>query len=48
MHDPEIYENPDDFRPERFLKENKSTDSDTIRDPFDFVFGFGRRYDILH
>ena len=47
MHDPKVYENPDDFRPERFLKTNGITDSVDIRDPFDFVFGFGRRYDIL-
>ena len=47
MHDPKVYENPDEFRPERFLKEDGPTGSDIIRDPFDFVFGFGRRYDSL-
>ena len=47
MHDPKVYENPDDFRPERFLKTNGTTDSIDVRDPFDFVFGFGRRYDKL-
>ena len=27
---------PDSFRPERFIESN-------VRDPFEFVFGFGRR-----
>ncbi|KAH9836047.1 cytochrome P450 monooxygenase [Rhodofomes roseus] len=35
--DPEYYEEPDVFKPERFLSANPE------RDPRDFVFGFGRR-----
>ena len=42
MHDPEVYDNPDEFRPERFLRDGKL--DPTVRDPFAFVFGFGRRY----
>ena len=33
--------NPDLFRPERFIRNGK-LDPD-VRDPSDFVFGFGRR-----
>ena len=42
MHDPETYENPDEFRPERFIRDGRLDNS--VRDPFDYVFGFGRRY----
>ncbi len=41
MHDPEVYENPDDFRPERFLKDG-GINLD-VRDPAKYIFGFGRR-----
>ncbi|KAI0767318.1 cytochrome P450 [Fomes fomentarius] len=41
MHDPEVYENPDEFRPERFLKDGR-INSD-MRDPAKYIFGFGRR-----
>lgn len=41
MHDPEIYEEPDEFVPERFLKDGKLNRQ--IRDPAVAAFGFGRR-----
>ena len=42
MRDPAAYDNPDEFRPERFLDGDGKMDP-AVRDPFDFVFGFGRR-----
>ena len=42
MHDSETYEDPDVFRPERFMRDGK-LDPNT-RDPVPFVFGFGRRH----
>ncbi|GAV99374.1 cytochrome p450 [Lentinula edodes] len=36
-HDPEVYKNPMEFNPERFLGESPE------QDPKDMVFGFGRR-----
>ena len=44
MRDPNAYEKPDEFRPERFIK-NEKIDS-SVRDPFAFTFGFGRRYTV--
>ena len=41
MHDPAVYEDPDVFRPERFIRDGK-LDPD-VRDPYAYVFGFGRR-----
>ncbi|TBU24744.1 cytochrome P450 [Dichomitus squalens] len=41
MHDPDVYEDPDVFRPERFIRDGK-LDS-TVQDPAAFVFGFGCR-----
>ena len=41
MHDPETYEDPDEFRPERLLRDGKPDPA--VKDPYDFVFGFGRR-----
>ena len=41
MHDPEEYEDPDEFRPERFIRDGKLDPN--VRDPLAFVFGFGRR-----
>ncbi|KAF7295771.1 Cytochrome P450 [Mycena chlorophos] len=38
-HDPEMYPDPFTFNPDRFLGESGKQQ----RDPYDFVFGFGRR-----
>ena len=43
MHDPKIYEDPDVFRPERFIRDG-NLDFSTSPDHAKFVFGFGRRY----
>lgn len=48
MHDPEVYANPDEFNPSRFLKRSTSDPSEfvldlSVRDPVDVTFGFGRR-----
>ena len=40
--DEAVYPNPDRFLPERFLKDGNIDPN--VRDPADFVFGFGRRY----
>ena len=42
MHDPEEYEDPEEFRPERFIRDGELDPK--VRDPLAFVFGFGRRY----
>ena len=41
MHDPQVYEDPDVYRPERFLKDGQL--NPTVRDPFNYAFGYGRR-----
>ena len=41
LHDPEEYPNPEEFRPERFLRAEAS--SKEVRDPRMATFGFGRR-----
>jgi cytochrome P450 len=42
LHDETVFADPEDFRPERFIKDGK-INSD-IPDPDDFAtFGFGRR-----
>ncbi|KAI0333733.1 cytochrome P450 [Cubamyces sp. BRFM 1775] len=41
LHDPNAYENPHDFCPERFIKDGQL--DPTVRDPTDYMFGFGRR-----
>lgn len=41
LHDPAVYEDPEEFRPERFLRDGVL--DPTVRDPYLFVFGYGRR-----
>lgn len=41
MHDPEIFERPFEFIPDRYLKEGKV--DPTVIDPEALIFGFGRR-----
>ncbi|KAI0642012.1 CyP450 monooxygenase [Trametes meyenii] len=41
LHDPEVYDEPHEFRPERFLHDGKLDTN--VRDPTSIVFGFGRR-----
>ena len=41
MHDPETFENPMEYRPERYLKDGKLNPD--VLDPDSVVFGFGRR-----
>ncbi|PIL24686.1 cytochrome P450 [Ganoderma sinense ZZ0214-1] len=42
MHDPNVYEDPDIFRPERFIRDGR-LDFSAAPDPAKFIFGFGRR-----
>ena len=42
MHDPRVYDDPDDFRPERFIKDGM-LDTDVL-DQSAIVFGAGRRH----
>ncbi|KAI0643153.1 CyP450 monooxygenase [Trametes meyenii] len=41
LHDPMVYSSPDEFCPERFIRDGKLDSS--VPDPSSVVFGFGRR-----
>ncbi|KAJ2926963.1 hypothetical protein H1R20_g10156, partial [Candolleomyces eurysporus] len=41
LHDPEVFENPMEYNPERYIKDG-NFDEDLLN-PLDFAFGFGRR-----
>ena len=41
MHDPEVFNDPMVFQPERYLKDGKLNPN--VKDPDSAVFGFGRR-----
>ncbi|KIJ94940.1 hypothetical protein K443DRAFT_683373 [Laccaria amethystina LaAM-08-1] len=41
LHDPEVFEAPEEFRPERYLKDGQIDPG--VRDPVVAAFGFGRR-----
>ncbi|KAF9445987.1 cytochrome P450-like protein [Macrolepiota fuliginosa MF-IS2] len=41
LHDPEIYRDPHEYTPDRFIKDGKL--DHTVRDPSIAAFGFGRR-----
>lgn len=42
MHDPEVFEAPHEFRPERFIRDGKLYVG--VRDPTRYIFGYGRRW----
>jgi hypothetical protein len=47
LHNPEDYPEPDEFKPERYLKRGGDGEYEidkSVRDPRAAVFGFGRRY----
>jgi hypothetical protein len=46
LHNPEDYPEPDEFKPERYLKQGIDGEYEidkSVRDPRAAVFGFGRR-----
>ena len=42
LHNPEQYPEPEEFKPERFLKDGVL--DPTVQDPNSAAFGYGRRY----
>ena len=43
LNNEQIYPEPQEFKPERFLKDGQLDSS--VRDPMDIAFGFGRRWE---
>ncbi|KAI0373871.1 cytochrome P450 [Pilatotrama ljubarskyi] len=41
LQDPDAYDQPEEFRPERFIRDGKLDPN--VRDPYHIAFGFGRR-----
>ena len=41
LHDRKVFDNPQEFQPERYLKDGKLNPD--VRDPESAAFGFGRR-----
>jgi cytochrome P450 len=41
MHDPEVFDKPMEFMPERYLRDGKLDTG--VRDPESAAFGYGRR-----
>jgi hypothetical protein len=41
LHDPKLFNNPMEYRPERYLKDGKLNPD--VMDPDSVAFGFGRR-----
>lgn len=42
LHDPEVYPDPQDFKPERFFNDEGKLDY-LATDPAKYAFGYGRR-----
>jgi cytochrome P450 len=42
MHDPDVFESPMEFKPERYLDKNGGIDN-SVLDPEAAAFGYGRR-----
>ena len=42
LHDDALYDDPDTYRPDRFMKDGKINPD--VQDPRDMFFGFGKRY----
>ncbi|KAK7678432.1 hypothetical protein QCA50_018492 [Cerrena zonata] len=41
LHDPDVFPEPENFKPERFIKDGRLDPS--VRNPLEYAFGFGRR-----
>ena len=44
MRDERYFPEPEEFKPERFAEKPENAASEEIFNPFNSVFGFGRRY----